>query len=213
MDATSFSETLEDEMDVELERLGSSKLLVALTDAELDEPTVLRTAADGEHAAARTFEAWADDETDEGAREAFAELAARERDHYDRVRDALEGDHDPDPDRADGGAMHAELRSLEATAARLGGLVGRALVGERTHLQLVSFFVNEGDETRAELFRELRADTNASRERALELLAGVCESDEDWSRAREAAESVIQRAYDEYANSLEGLGVDPKPIC
>ncbi|WP_276252772.1 rubrerythrin family protein [Halomontanus rarus] len=210
MDATSFSETLEDEMDVELERLGSSKLLVALTDAELDEPTVLRTAADGEHAAARTFEAWADDETDEGAREAFAELAARERDHYDRVTDALEGDHDGTPED---GAVHAEPRSLETTTARLGGLVGRALVGERTHLQLVSFFVNEGDETRAELFRELRADTNASRERALELLADVCETDEDWGRAREAAESVIQRAYDEYADSLEGLGVDPKPIC
>lgn len=211
MDATTFSETTEDAMSVELERLGSSKLLVALTDAELDEPRVLRIAADGEHAAARTFGAWADDETDEGAREAFAELAARERDHYDRVTDALDGGHDPD--RADGGAIHAELRSLETTTARLGGLVGRALVGERTHLQVVSFFVNEGNETRAELFRELRADTNASRERALELLEDVCETDEDWGRAREATESVIQRAYDEYAESLENLGVDPKPIC
>lgn len=219
MDATRFSEALEESMDVELERLGSSKLLVAVTNAELHEASVLRAAAESERAAARTLEAWADDETDENARETFTELADVEQEHHERVASALEdaerdgGGQETREADANGGAMHAALRSLEATEARLGGLVGRALVSERTQLQVVNFFVNEGDERRADLFRDLRAETGDSRERALSALENACETDEEWERAMAAGENVIERAYEEYAEALEGLGLDPRPIC
>ncbi|MFC6717392.1 rubrerythrin family protein [Natrialbaceae archaeon GCM10025810] len=226
MDAASFSADLEESMDVELDRLGSSKLLVAVTNANLEEASVLRAAAESERAAARTFEGWADDEDDDAARETFADLADLERDHNERVATALEevdadaeeggdadeGEGNGDPD-AEGGAIHAALRSLEDTEARLGGLVGRALVSERAQLQVVNFFVNEGDERRAELFRELRADTADSRERALSALEDACESDDAWDRATAAGEEVIERAYEEYADALEGMGLDPRPIC
>ncbi|WP_339104084.1 rubrerythrin family protein [Haloterrigena salinisoli] len=214
MDADEFRDAIEDSMDSELERLGSSKLLVALTDAELTEETVLRTVATSERTAAETFETWADDESHEDARETFAAFRDREREHYERVADLFEdGREEFEDDETAVGPMHERLRSLEATPERLGGAVGRALVGERTHLQVVSFFVNEGDERRADLFRELRSETTEQGDRALEVLADVCDGDSDWDRAREAAEDVIEVAYEAYADSLDDLGIDPKPIC
>ena len=215
MDADEFRAAVEDSMDSERERLGSSKLLVALTDADLTAETVLWTVADSERAAAETFEAWAD-EDHEDAREAFEEFREREREHYERVADLFEAEHDDsdaEDDEAAVGPMHDRLRSLQTTPERLGGAVGRALVSERTHLQVVSFFVNEGDERRADLFRELRSETTEQGDRALELLADVCSGSEDRDRARAAAEDTIEAAYEAYADSLDDLGIDPKPIC
>lgn len=210
MEAAEFQRTIEDSMAVELDRLGSSNLLVALTNADLTEEAIVRTVADSERAAAETFAAWAEDEDHERARRAFAEFREQERDHYDRVVAFLDGEHEAD---ANGGELHDRLRSCETTVARLGGVVGRALVGERTHLQVVSFFVNEGDERRADCFRELRAETAAQGDRSAELLEMVCEGSEDRDRARTAAEDLIDTAYDAYAESMDDLGLDPRPIC
>ncbi|WP_121742421.1 rubrerythrin family protein [Natronorubrum halophilum] len=210
MDAAEFRDSVEESMSDELERLGSSKLLVALTDADLTEKTVLRTVANSERAAMETFESWADDEEHTDARDAFADCYDQEREHYDRVVAFLADEYEAD---ADAGELHDRLRSLETTAARLGGLVGRSLIGERTHLQVVSFFVNEGDERRADVFRELRTETAAQGDRAAELLETVCKETEDWNRARTAAEEAIDAAYDAYADSMDDLGLDPKPIC
>ncbi|MDF9745635.1 rubrerythrin family protein [Natrinema salsiterrestre] len=210
MDAADFQHSIEESMSTELERLGSSKLLVALTDADLTAETVLRTAAASERAAMKTLENWIDDEEHDGARELFDEYRDREREHYDRITAMLE-DETVDPEEPD--AMHAELRSLESTAERLGGIVGRALVGDRTHLQLINFFVNEGDERRADVFRELRSETAAQGDRAAEVLEEVCAESDDWDRARAVAEDVVDTAYEAYAGSLDDLGIDPKPIC
>ncbi|RKD95343.1 ferritin family protein [Halopiger aswanensis] len=214
MDAADFQRDLEASKDTELERLASSKLLVALTDADLTAERVLRIAADSECAAAETFGAWADDESHGDAQALFSEFRDQEREHCERVLDLLEGEDggEYDPDTT-GGPMHDRLRSLEETVPRLGGLVGRALVTERTHLQVVSFFVNEGDERRAERFRELRSETATQGERAADLLETTCDGSEDRDRAAEAAADVIDAAYDAYADSLEDLGLDPKPIC
>lgn len=210
MDAADFQDSVAESMAVELERLGSSKLLVALTDADLAEPTVLRIAAASERAAMETLEAWADHEDHADARQLFAEYREQERDHYDRIAADLEDESAVD---GDAGSMHEHLRSLEPTAARLGGLVGRAMVGDRTHLQLVNFFVNEGDEQHADRFRELRTETATQGEQAAALLEEVCTEDDDWERARTAAEDAITAAYEAYADSLDDLGLDPKPIC
>ncbi|WP_254522402.1 rubrerythrin family protein [Natrinema caseinilyticum] len=211
MTATEFQSALEESMSVELERLGSSKLLIALTDADLTAEHVLRTAADSECAAAETFETWVDDEADESARDAFAEFRDQERDHFDRVVAML--DSEDEVTDVDGGPMHDRLRSLETTLDRLGGAVGRALVGDRTHLQVVNFFVNDGDERLADSFRDLRTETAAQGDVAGALLEEVCDESGDWDRARASAEYVIDVAYESYADSLDELGLDPRPIC
>ena len=102
MDATEFRESVESAKQSQLNRLGSSKLLIALTDAELDERSVLEAAADSEHSARETFSGWADDEDHERAREAFADAAEQERRHLELVTDELDGAFEP----ADGGPMH-----------------------------------------------------------------------------------------------------------
>ncbi|WP_255151388.1 rubrerythrin family protein [Halorarius halobius] len=192
----------------ELDRLGSEKSLVAATDAALEREAVLRAAAAAEARARDTFEAWADDGGPGG--EAFAAAAATERDHHERVVALL----DETPDAPDPDALHAYLRRLDAPPERVGaGLVGRSMAAERSLLQFVNFFVNEGARSEADLFRELRSDTEATVETGAETLDAVCETDEEYERAREAAVEAIGRAYSEYADSLEAMGVDPKPVC
>ena len=210
MDATEFRESVESAKQSQLNRLGSSKLLIALTDAELDERSVLEAAANSEHSAHETFSAWADGEDDERAREAFADAAEQERRHLELVTDELDGEFEP----ADGGPMHSYLRGREDTLERVAaGMVGRSMVSVRAHTQVISFFVNEGDEDRADLFRELKSDTRETLEDGLALLDDLCEDGDDRERAEMVAGYVIQVAYDDYADSLSELGVEPKSLC
>lgn len=210
MDGPEFRERLEAAKATELDRLGSNKLLVALTDAELSRERVLRVAADSEHAARETFRLWTDSEDDPETREAFSAVADQEDRHRERVLDALEEPYDP----ADGGLLHTYLRDREDTIERIAtGMVARPLVSRRTHRQVIAFFVNEAEESTADLFRDLRAETDAVIDDGLPLLEDRCSSEEDWERARMVAEYTVQIAYDEYADSLESMGVDPKPVC
>ncbi|WP_049981651.1 hypothetical protein [Halolamina rubra] len=206
MDGAAFRERLRAAKSTELDRLGSKLLLPALTDGDPTTRRVLEAAADSEHAAHVTFSRWAADEPDDRAREAFAAVAARERDHRERVLDAMDGAYDPN----DGGPLHEYLRGREGAILRVAaGTVGRGLVADRTHSRLVSFFVDAGDSRRAELFRELRAETEAGTRRGLGLLEALCESDDDWADARAVAEYTVLVAYDDYADALRGMGVDP----
>jgi hypothetical protein len=210
MDASSLRDVVEAQKRTELDRLGSSKYLIALTDADLSESTILRAVAESEYLARETFAALAADEREDGAREAFETVAEQEGEHYDRVCERL-GER-PEPDHA--GAVHGYLREREDTAARIGGaLVGRPLVSVRAHTQVVSFYVNEADRSGATLFRELKTETEAELDRGVDVLADVCETDEDVERAQATAEYVVQLAYDEYADSLTELGVNPKSVC
>ena len=184
--------------------------MLALTDADLTRDRVLRAAADSEHAARETFRLWADDEDDPGARDAFETVADQEDRHLQRVLGALDSSYDP----ADGGPLHTYLRGREDTIERVAtGMVARPLVSLRTHRQVISFFINEAEEATADLFRELREETGAVVDDGVALLDERCEGDEEWDRAQMVAEYTIQVAYDDYADALAGLGVDPKPIC
>ncbi|MFC6730171.1 rubrerythrin family protein [Natronoarchaeum mannanilyticum] len=210
MDAAEFRESVETEKASQLDRLGSSKLLIALTDGDLDERSVLESAADSEHAARGTFSGWADDESNDAAREAFADAADQERRHLDLDAVELDGEYD----LTDGGPMHSYLRGREATIERVAaGMVGRSLVSVRAHTQVISFFVNEADEARADLFRELKSDTRGTLDAGLELLDELCDDAEDWERAEMVAGYVIQVAYDDYVDALGELGVEPKSLC
>jgi predicted NBD/HSP70 family sugar kinase len=213
MDGDELREAVESAKQSQLDRLGSSKLLVALTDATLSTAAVLDVAAHSEHAARETFRAWAEAEGDEEAREAFAAVADQEDEHLDRVLAAMD-DPDAFAPSAEPGPMHGYLRGREETVDRIaGGMVGRPLVSLRTHTQIVSFFVNEADETRADLFRDLGDETAAVLADGLDLLEARCGSDDDWDRARAVAEYTVQTAYDDYADTLRGMGVEPKSIC
>ena len=217
MDGPSFRETVETAKATQLSRLGSEKLLVALTEATLDRERVLEVAACSEYAARETFDAWAADEADHDAREAFEAVAAQEREHLERVLDLLDDDSfdpaDADGD-GDGGPMHSYLRGRDDAVERIaGGMVGRPLVSLRTHTQVVGFFVNEADERTADVFRDLRGETEAVLTDGLALLERECDGDDDWERARMVAEYTVQVAYDDYADALAGMGLDPKPLC
>jgi hypothetical protein len=210
MDADGFRETVEAAKRTELDRLGSSKLLIALTGARIERDRVLEVAAHSEHAARETFRAWADDEADDDARAAFEAVAEQEDEHLDRVLAAL----DADVDLADGGPMHAYLRGRDDTVERVaGGMVGRPLVSVRAHTQIIGFFVNEADERGADLFRDLKTETAAVVDDGCALLDDLCGDDDDWERARSVAEYTIRVAYDDYADSLTEMGLGVKDVC
>lgn len=210
MNASDLRAAVETAKTTELDRLGSSKLLIALTDAELDRESVLRAAATSELAARETFSAWAAEEPHAAAADLFADVADQEQRHYQRVADLLGEDVTP----PGSGPMHGYLRDREGAIERLaGGLLGRTLVSDRTHVQVISFFVNEADEAAANVFRDLRTETADAQDRGLELLDAVCETDAEWETAEAVANYVVQLAYDDYTDVLAGMGVDPKPIC
>lgn len=211
MNGAELRETVATEKQTQLNRLGSSKLLVALTDASIDRESVLAVAAHSENAARETFEQWAATETDPEVRAAFDSVAAQEAEHLRRVLDALD---DQAFEPADGGPMHAYLRGREETVDRVAaGMVGRPLVSLKTHTQIIGFFVNEADTVGADLFRDLRSETEDVLGDGLALLESRCETAAEWDRARNVAAYVVQVAYDDYADSLDAMGMSPKSLC
>ncbi|NHN60962.1 MULTISPECIES: rubrerythrin family protein [Halorussus] len=210
MNADEFLDAVRDDNETALSRLGSSKSLYAATEGEMDPEVVFASAADAEHAASETFQGWADDDdASESVRETFADFADQERDHYDKVVGKLDGDHEP----GEVPAIHEYLRDLGDDPARVGGFLGRTLASEKSKGQMVGFFTGQADPQTAQLFRDLGDDLDGQIERGKELLAAVCEDDADWDAALEAAGGAIQAAYDEYTETLEGMGVNPKPVC
>ncbi|RQH01000.1 rubrerythrin family protein [Natrarchaeobius oligotrophus] len=205
-DADAFLETVREENQTELSRLGSSKSLYADTGGDIDTEPVLRATADAEYAAWQTFDGWADDEGDDDAREAFAATAAEERDHFETVLEHL-GDEEYEPEAVP--ALHEYLRELDGTTERVGALVGRILASKRSKEQVVGYFVGDADPQTAGVFREFGAELDGQLERATELLGDI--SDDE--RALEAATDTIEAAYGEYVENLEAMGANPKPVC
>lgn len=198
MNQSEFVDSVRDDNETALSRLGSSKSLYALTEGEMEEDVVLARAADLAYYAAETFDEWADDHA------AFATAAETERDHYETVADKLD-DHDP----GEPSAIYETLGELDGTAARLGGLVGWAIVVGETTGQLTGYFTGQADPQTSQVFRSIRGDVEDVQDEALDALA----EEGDWDAAREAADAVVQDAYDEYFETLEELGVNPKPVC
>ncbi|MEA1932139.1 MAG: rubrerythrin family protein [Euryarchaeota archaeon] len=207
-----FIDHVQTENKTALSRLGSSKSLYAETGGDIEAETVLRAAAIAEDAARETFELWADDEANKAAATLFGDLAEQEADHYETVAGKL----DDAPSAADVDelpAIQETLRSFTATVQRAGGLVGRCLVAKKSKEQYTGYFVGDADPRTASVFRDLGDDVDEQIDRAAELVEAVCESDADREAAAAAASEAIQAAYDEYTDSLESMGVNPKPVC
>jgi hypothetical protein len=208
MNAQEFVDAVREDEKTPLSRLGASKALYADTEGEMDDETVLAAAGDRAHHAAETLTAWADEETDETAAGLFADLAETERDHAETVA-GEHGDYEP----GDPPGVQTHLRSVEGTVERLGALVGWALAAGNNADQVVGYFVGQASPRTASTFRAVSGDYDDHVEAASEALATVCESDDDWERAREAAGATITADYDDYFETLEALGVNPKPVC
>ncbi|MFD1513120.1 rubrerythrin family protein [Halomarina rubra] len=208
MTADEFADRVREDNRTALSRLGSSKALYADTGGDIERDTVLRATAEAERAAWETYEQWADEEDGE-ASEAFAATADEEQGHYETVSELLGEEVEVD----DVPAIQQYLREREDTLDRAGGFLGRTLAAEKSKDQLVGFFVGQADPKTTRKIREMNGDLDDQLERALDLLDTLCESDEDRDRAATAASEAIQAAYEEYTDRLEGMGVNPKPVC
>ncbi len=204
MSETDLVETVREDQKTELSRLGSSKSLYADTEGELEPETVLAAAADAASHAAGTFDGWA--EEDVGG--AFAAAAESERDHSESIAAELD-EHDP----GEPPTVVEAIAQYGSVVERLGGVVGWTLVAEKKASQCSGFFTGQADPQTASLFRGFGDDYEATRETALGALAEVCDGDDDWERATAAASDAVGAAYDEYFETLEALGVNPKPVC
>jgi len=209
-DPDAFVEAVSEDNQTALSRLGSSKSLYANTGGEIDTEPVLEATADAEYAAWQTFREWADDEADDEARAAFETTAEEEQNHYETVDGKLDDD-EYEPNEIP--QLHEYLRDREDTVERVGALVGRILASQRSKDQDVGYFVGDADPQTASLFRGFGEDLDDQLARAKTLLETVCDGDEDRDRAQEAARGAIQAAYDEYVETLEGMGANPKPVC
>jgi hypothetical protein len=185
------------ETETELDRLGSEKSLLALTEARLESEPVLRATGGTVATARATVEDWAADAGGPTA-DALARAADDLGDACDRVADALGAD-------LPGESPFVTLAAAGDEARAGAALVGLPLVLDALFLQGVSFFVNEADERRADLFRELRETADGMLALAADLDLG--------DPAVEAARAVVAAAYEVYVERLEGMGFDPKPIC
>jgi hypothetical protein len=105
--------------------------------------------------------------------------------------------------------MYDVLRSLEGETERLGGLLGWTLVAGKFTAQTTGYFTGQADPQTASTFRTHGADVEDLQERVLEALA----DGEDRDAAEDAATAVVQAAYDDYFETLESMGVNPKPVC
>jgi hypothetical protein len=201
MDGTTLVETLTDDLETELSRLGSSKWLYALTGGEMTGSAVRAAAATDAAAAAERFEAWA---ADAGAADPFADLAATATERSESVG--------AEADAADR-RTYGTLAEFDDTVARLGGALGHSLVLDRTVGQMIGFFVGDADPSTAGTFRSLRDDADADRDRIADALDDRCDSDDDWERARSAATAVVEATYEDYVATLESMGIKPKNVC
>ncbi|RDI71817.1 transcription antitermination protein [Halopelagius longus] len=206
MNGQDLADELRDDHETPFSRLGSSKALYALTGGEMDAGPVRAAAADDARSLASVLDEWAADEDDDAAASLYEELAATARDHADSV---APDDHE----RGETPETDARLAEFEDTVPRLGGLLGRYLVAQKHVEQMVGFFVGDADPRTASEFRDLRGDVEDARDRVAAALDETCEGDDDWDVARDAADAVVEGAYDEYVETLESMGVKPKNVC
>jgi len=198
MDVDEFTDALRDAHETPLSRLGSSKSLYALTGGEMAGDAVRAAVA---REAALAAEAYADLASETSGEQATFETLA------DRAAEQAETAGAEPANRA-----FPDVEALgEPTtdAGRLGAAFARQLLADTRVGQAVGFFVGDADPAGADEFRSLREAVAADRDRVADRLATV----DDRATAREAADAVIEAAYDDYVESLESMGVEPKNVC
>ncbi len=198
MDAATFDTQLREAHETPLSRLGSSKSLYALTGGEMAADPIRAVVATEAHRASDVFAGW-----DSGPyQQLFGELTEHEADRTDVGE--LTGRSFPELDRLGEAATPAE---------RLGGTHARYVLADTRLGQVVGFFVGDADPQSASEFRDVRETVATDADRVADALQETCVADDDWADARETADAVIEAAYDDYVETLEGMGVQPKNVC
>jgi hypothetical protein len=205
MDSTDVLDSVNSELRTELSRLGSSKLLYALTEGDMEEDPVLTAFATRAHHAAAVLDAWEDGDE---AGTVFADAADVVDDQYDEISTAL-SEHDP----GERPQMIEAMSEFVDAEQRFGAVLGWTLVAERAASQASGFFTGQADPGTASTFRAFGDEYEQLRSEVTEALDEVCADEDDYERATTAATAVVQAAYDEYVETLESLGVNPKPVC
>jgi hypothetical protein len=203
MDASDLLDALAADHQTELSRLGSSKALYADTEGQLEPDRVLGAMADDLHHAATTLRTWTDETDPDGV---FTDAADRLEAQYETLAGELDGHEAAETTAA------AALADAADPLERLGALVGWVAVLDRKASQVTGFFTGQADPQTASLVRSSGEDFEAIREAALSALSARA-GDSDLETAQTAAAGVIQAAYDEYVETLESMGVNPKPVC
>jgi hypothetical protein len=206
MTADDLLESVRSEHNTALSRLGSSKTLYADTEGQMDERSVLTAAATNTTHAATVLEDWA---AAEGALtdlfDAAAETASGHADEVAGRVDDFEAGAEP--------AAVSALADCEGDVERAGGLLGWLLVQDQKTTQLTGFFTGQADPQTASVFRGFGSDYDDLLDRVGEALGEECADDADWERAAAAADGVVETAYQDYVETLESMGVNPKPVC
>jgi len=205
MEADIFVETVRDDAETHLDRIGSENALLAATSADLESTPVLETLAGREAGCRRHYESWASDDESETT---FEHASNRAGERYEALTAGL----DRSPTET-GWPVVDHLENLADDIERAAGLVAVALVADRTYLQAVNFFVNEADETMADTCRTARESTAEDCDDGIALLGTLCSDAGDWERAQTVAVETIRVAYDDYASRLDEMGLDPRPVC
>ena len=229
MHTADLLETVRTDHDTALSRLGSSKSVFALTAGDMEPDAVLAAMATEARLAADLIGGWADDaggggekagggveeaggEIDDDAAGdlgvAFAGAADTLAAQADAIAGRLEG-VEPESESA----VLSFLGGLDGDVERAGGLLGWALVADRRNTQVTGFFTGQADPQTASLFRGFGDDYDEVLETVGSALEDSCDGDSDWAAAEEAAVGAVEAAYDDYVETLESMGVNPKPVC
>ena len=170
----------------------------------MEPEAVLTAAANAAAHASDTFAQWAGSTE----QDLFTDANSRVADQYDEIVGEFD-DHEP----GEPPAAAVSLREAQSTPERLGATVGWTLVMERKSTQSSGFFTGQAKPQTASIFRSFGDAYETTREEALLALEAVCDSEEEWDRAVSAATAVVEASYDEYFETLEELGMNPKPVC
>jgi hypothetical protein len=204
MNGDDLASELRDDHETEFSRLGSSKAMYALTAGEMADEHVRAAAATDAVAFSTVLDGWAED-ADDATGTLFADLAEAAHDHAAAIAD--------DPAADDQPLLYEALAGFDTAPARVGGLLGRYLVVSEYAGQMVGFFVGDADPMAANDFREFRSELESEHDRVVDALELICDTDDEWAAARDAAEAVIATAYDDYVETLESMGIKPKNVC
>ena len=207
MNADDLVETVRTENNTALSRLGSSKTLFADTEGDLDEEPVLVAAATHLSRAADVLDDWAEGAGGDLAA-VYGDAADVAATHADEIAERVD-DFDP----GDPPAVVSTLAATEGDLERAGGLLGWLLVLDQKTTQLTGYFTGQADPRTASVFRGFGDDYDDLQAAVGEALDARCDDEADWATARDAAAGAVQTAYEAYVDTLESLGVNPKPVC
>jgi len=209
MNAQTFVDDVREDNRTALDRLASEKALLAVTGADISSEGILGTVASSLAGLQTTVEEWAAESTDPATRDLFEGTAASLEAQHERTVGELDGDPGGNPP-----VPIPTVGTFEDPVERVGAaFVGHGLVFDGVLLQAVSFFVNEAETRRADLMRDLRSAASDRVDDGASTLDSLCAGDTEWSRAESAVTQVIDAAYDDYAETLDRMGIDPKPVC